>query len=53
MVIWWDKNAKGAWRLSGFIGEGASEYLITRTYFGYNKATALKMFKAEIEKAGK
>lgn len=52
MVIWWDKTNSGAWRLSAFVGEGAGEYLLTRTYFGYNKNTALKLFKAEIKREG-
>jgi hypothetical protein len=36
-------NLSGAWIVSDFIGG----YLVTRTYYGYTKAQALRMFKAE------
>jgi hypothetical protein len=51
MVILTDKNREGAWRLSAFVGEGYGEYLLTKTYYYYTKAQALKLFKEEIRGA--
>ena len=47
-----DKNSEGAWRISEFIGEGAGEYLLTRTYYFYTKAQAIKQFKQDIKREG-
>ena len=47
-----DKNREGAWRLSAFVGEGAGEYLLTRTYYFYTKAQAIKQFKQDIKREG-
>ena len=44
-----DKNTEGAWRLSAFIGGRGQEYLLTRTYYFYTKAEAIKQFKQEIK----
>ena len=49
MVILTDKNAEGAWRLSAFVGEGRGEYLVTRSYYFYTKAQAIKQFKQELK----
>ena len=46
-----DKNAEGAWRLSAFVGEGINEYLLTKTYYFYTKAQAIKQFKQDIKEA--
>ena len=35
----------GAYVLSAFVGEGAGEYLFTRTYYGYTLAQAKAQFK--------
>jgi ribosomal protein S19 len=37
----------GAIIVSDFVGEGAGEYLLTRTYYGYTMAEAKARFKAE------
>jgi hypothetical protein len=42
-----DKNRKGAWRISAFIGEGIDEYLLTKTYYFYTKREAIRLFKQE------
>jgi hypothetical protein len=47
-----DKNSEGAWRISDFIGEGAGEYLLTRTYYFYTKAQAIAQFKQDIKREG-
>ena len=47
-----DKNSEGAWRISAFVGEGAGEYLLTRTYYFTPKAQAIAQFKQEIEREG-
>jgi len=47
-----ERNQAGAWRLSAFVGEGAGEYLLTRSYYFTTKAEALKLFKREIKEAG-
>jgi hypothetical protein len=47
-----NKNSEGAWRISAFIGEGAGEYLLTRTYYFYTKAQAIKQFKQDIKREG-
>lgn len=39
----------GAYVISQFIGEGAGEYLFTRSYYGYTKREAIARFKQEIE----
>lgn len=44
-----DKNKEGAWRLSAFIGEGAGEYLFTRSYYFTPKREAIRLFKQEIK----
>jgi hypothetical protein len=42
----------GAYVLSEFVGEGAGEYLFTRTYYGYTKREAIAKFKiAMVEEA--
>jgi hypothetical protein len=42
----------GAYVLSEFVGEGAGEYLFTRTYYGYTKREAIAEFKiAMVEEA--
>lgn len=51
MITSIDKNMGGAWRLSAFIGEGAGEYLFTRSYYFYNKREAIKQFKIDIREA--
>jgi hypothetical protein len=42
----------GAYVISQFVGEGAGEYLFTRTYYGYTLKEAKELFKSEI-KGGK
>ena len=43
-----DKNNQGAWRISAFVGEGAGEYLFTRTYYFTSKREAIRLFKEEV-----
>jgi hypothetical protein len=43
----------GAYVLSDFVGEGAGEYLFTRTYYGYTLAQAKAQFKLALESEGK
>jgi hypothetical protein len=43
-----DKNIEGAWRISAFVGEGIDEYLLTKTYYFYNKREAIRQFKIDI-----
>lgn len=43
-----DKNKEGAWRISAFVGEGAGEYLLTRTYYFTTKREAIRLFKEEV-----
>jgi hypothetical protein len=50
MVIRAEKNQGGAWTLSGFIGEGAGEYLFTRSYYFYTKGEAIRLFKEDIKR---
>lgn len=47
-----DKNNQGAWRLSAFVGEGAGEYLLTRTYYFTSKREAIAQFKQDIKREG-
>lgn len=47
-----DKNAEGAWRISDFVGEGAGEHLLTRTYYFYTRAQAIKQFKEDSKREG-
>jgi hypothetical protein len=42
----------GAYVISDFIGEGAGEYLFTRTYYGYTLREAKQLFKLAIEREG-
>ena len=44
-------KGSGAYVISQFVGEGAGEYLFTRTYYFYTKAQAIKQFKQEIREA--
>ena len=39
----------GAYVISQFIGEGAGEYLFTRTYYGYTLREAKAQFKIALE----
>ena len=39
----------GAYVISQFVGEGAGEYLFTRTYYGYTLREAKARFKQEIK----
>jgi hypothetical protein len=43
----------GAIIVSQFIGEGAREYLFTRTYYGYTIKQAKAQFKIALEEEGK
>jgi len=47
-----DRNAEGAWRLSAFVGEGAGEYLLTRSYYFTPKREAIRLFKEEMKREG-
>ena len=40
----------GAYVISQFIGEGAREYLFTRTYYGYTLKEAKAQFKDALER---
>ena len=42
----------GAYVLSELVGEGAGEYLFTRTYYGYTLREAKAQFKLAIEREG-
>ena len=48
MITSIDKNREGAWRISAFVGEGIDEYLLTKTYYSYNKREAIRQFKLDI-----
>ena len=52
MITSIDKNQEGAWTISAFIGEGAGEYLLTRSYYFYNKREAIRQFKEDIKREG-
>jgi hypothetical protein len=41
----------GAYVLSDLVGEGAGEYLFTRTYYGYTLAQAKAQFKIALKEA--
>jgi ribosomal protein S19 len=41
----------GAYVISDFVGEGAGEYLFTRTYYGYTLKQAKAQFKIELKEA--
>lgn len=47
-----DRNSEGAWRISDIVGEGAGGYLLTRTYYFYTRAQAIKQFKEDIKREG-
>lgn len=49
MITSIDKNAEGAWRISGFVGEGAREYLLTKSYYFTPKREAIRLFKEEVK----
>jgi hypothetical protein len=46
-------HPSGAYVISEFTGEGAGEYLFTRTYFGYTLKQAKAQFKIALEGEGK
>jgi len=41
----------GAYVLSDLVGEGAREYLFTRTYYGYTLSEAKTQFKIALKEA--
>ena len=43
----------GAYVISDFVGEGAGEYLFTRTYYGYTLREAKAQFKIAIMEEAK
>jgi ribosomal protein S19 len=43
----------GAYVLSEFVGEGAGEYLFTRTYYGYTLRAAKAQFKIALAEEAK
>jgi len=43
----------GAYVLSEFVGEGAGEYLFTRTYYGYTLRKAKAQFKIALAEEAK
>lgn len=42
----------GAYVISQFVGEGAGEYLFTRTYYGYTKREAIARFRENLKEIG-
>ena len=46
-------RGSGAYVISQFVGEGAGEYLFTRTYYGYTLRAAKAQFKIALEGEGK
>ena len=52
MIITYNRNNEGALVLSAFVGEGAGEYLLTRSYYEYTKRQAGEMFREEIKREG-
>jgi hypothetical protein len=52
VIITYNRNNEGALVLSAFVGEGAGEYLLTRTYYDYTKEQAAKLFKEEMKREG-
>ena len=50
MIITYAKNNEGALVLSAFVGEGEGEYLLSRTYYYYTRAQAVKAFRQEIKR---
>ena len=52
MIITYNRNNEGALVLSAFVGEGAGENLLTRTYYDYTKEQAAKLFKEEMKREG-
>ena len=48
MITSIDRNREGAWRISALVGEGIDEYLLTKTYYFYNKREAIRQFKLDI-----
>ncbi len=46
-------HPSGAIVISDFTGEGAGEYLFTRTYYGYTIKQAKAQFKIALESEGK
>lgn len=50
MITSIDKNAEGAWRISGFAYDQGGEYLLTRVYYFHTKREAIRLFKEEIKK---
>jgi len=52
MIITYAKNNEGALVLSAFVGEGAGDYLLSRTYYYYTKAQAIKAFRQEVKREG-
>ena len=45
-------RGSGAYVISQFVGEGAGEYLFTRTYYGYTLREAKAQFKIALEGEG-
>jgi len=41
----------GAYVISDFVGEGAGEYLFTRTYYGYTLKQAKAQFRIALKEA--
>jgi hypothetical protein len=41
----------GAYVISHFVGEGAGEYLFTRTYYGYTLKQAKAQFRIALKEA--
>ena len=46
-------RGSGAYVISQFVGEGAGEYLFTRTYYFYTLQEAKAQFKIALEGEGK
>ena len=46
-------NHSGAIVISDFVGEGAGEYLLTHTYYGYTINQAKAQFKIALKGEGK
>lgn len=44
-------HGSGAYIISQFVGEGAGEYLFTRTYYFSTKAQAVAQFRQDVKGA--
>lgn len=51
-MIYTERNHNGALILRAFVRDGVQVWMLARTFYGYNKRDALRMYREEVRASG-